>query len=90
MAKEFDFPASRRAVEQKDVSAWAGFFADNAEWIEYKPNLSTHSRRRLIGKDIAQRRPSGNIRAMFPRRSAHTAPMESRWCFAQERARARK
>ena len=40
MTKHFDFSAFKRAVEQRDVLTWAGIFADDAESIEYKPNLS--------------------------------------------------
>ena len=40
MTKDFDFSAFKRAVEQRDVLTWAGIFADDAESIEYKPNLS--------------------------------------------------
>ena len=51
MTEHFDFCAFKRAVEQRDVLTWAGIFADDAEWIEYKPNLRTHLPRRMIGKE---------------------------------------
>jgi ketosteroid isomerase-like protein len=33
----FDFVAFKRAFVSKDVKTWLGFFAEDAEWIEYKP-----------------------------------------------------
>jgi ketosteroid isomerase-like protein len=33
----FDFDAYRRAFTAKDVDAWIGFYAEDAEWVEYKP-----------------------------------------------------
>ena len=51
MTKHFDFSAFKRAVEQREVLTWAGIFADDVEWIEYKPNLPTHLPRRTIGKE---------------------------------------
>jgi SnoaL-like domain len=32
----FDFAAYVSALEHKDVSAWSGFFAEQAEWYEYR------------------------------------------------------
>jgi ketosteroid isomerase-like protein len=32
----FDFAAYVSALEQKDVPAWIRFFADDAEWLEYR------------------------------------------------------
>ncbi len=32
----FDFTAYAAAVERKDVPAWSGFFAEDAEWYEYR------------------------------------------------------
>ena len=32
----FDFAGYRRAVERLDVEQWASFYADDAEWIEYR------------------------------------------------------
>ena len=34
----FDFPAFKDAFERKDAKRWAGFYAEDAEWIEYKPS----------------------------------------------------
>jgi hypothetical protein len=33
---EFDFPAFRTAFESKDVTAWLRFYAQDAEWVEYR------------------------------------------------------
>jgi ketosteroid isomerase-like protein len=32
----FDFSAYASSVERKDVPAWSGFFAEDAEWYEYR------------------------------------------------------
>jgi ketosteroid isomerase-like protein len=32
----FDFAGYQRAVERLDVEQWASFYADDAEWIEYR------------------------------------------------------
>ena len=45
----FDFDAFRAAYEARDAAAWLGFYADDAEWIEYGPNLSA-CRRRTVGR----------------------------------------
>jgi ketosteroid isomerase-like protein len=36
MASDFDFDAYRAAFEAKDVARWLTFYADDAEWIEYR------------------------------------------------------
>jgi SnoaL-like domain len=36
MSVEFDFTAFKSAFEAKDAEAWASFYADDAEWIEYR------------------------------------------------------
>jgi ketosteroid isomerase-like protein len=46
----FDFAAFKRAFVTQDVAAWAAFFDDNAEWIEYKHSHPPHSPRRMAGK----------------------------------------
>lgn len=46
----FDFAAFKRAFVTQDVARWASFFADNAEWIEYKHSHPPHSPRRMVGK----------------------------------------
>lgn len=32
----FDFAAYRDAVERLDVERWSAFYADDAEWLEYR------------------------------------------------------
>jgi len=32
----FDFPAFRSALEARDVARWLPFYADDAEWREYR------------------------------------------------------
>jgi SnoaL-like domain len=34
--ESFDFTAYVSAIERKDVATWSGFFADDAEWYEYR------------------------------------------------------
>lgn len=45
----FDFAKFRAAYEARDAAAWLDFYADDAEWIEYGPNLSA-CLRRMIGR----------------------------------------
>jgi hypothetical protein len=47
---EFDFAAFKQAFVTQDVARWAGFFEDNAEWIEYRHSNPPHSPRRMTGK----------------------------------------
>lgn len=49
-AGQFDFAAFKRAFVTQDVASWAGFFENNAEWIEYKHSHPPHSPRRMVGK----------------------------------------
>ena len=46
----FDFPAYRQAIEARDHEAWLGFFADDAQWIEYRPDNPPRSPRIMDGK----------------------------------------
>ena len=44
-AVPFDFPAFKRALTTQDLAAWIAFFADDAQWIEYRhghPPASPH------------------------------------------------
>jgi ketosteroid isomerase-like protein len=51
----FDFPAFKRAFVAQDVSTWLEFYADDAEWIEYKQTHPPRSPRRIVGKkEIAE------------------------------------
>lgn len=45
----FDFPAFRAAYEARDAAAWLGFYAEDAEWIEYRPDC-TECHRRTLGR----------------------------------------
>ena len=46
----FDFPAFKRAVERKDVEAWSSFYADDADWIEFKPSAPPRAPRVMRGR----------------------------------------
>ena len=46
----FDFVAFKRAFVSKDVKTWLGFFAEDAEWIEYKPTHPPKTPRLMKGK----------------------------------------
>ena len=48
----FDFASYRAAVEGRDVERWLAFFADDAEWVEYRHKAS--SPRVLRGDEIAR------------------------------------
>jgi hypothetical protein len=45
----FDFDGYRTAFETRNAGAWLRFYADDAEWVEYGPDLST-CRRRMVGR----------------------------------------
>jgi SnoaL-like protein len=47
----FDFEGWRTAVESRDVERWLSFFADGAQWVEYRPGNPPASPRVLAGKD---------------------------------------
>jgi ketosteroid isomerase-like protein len=36
MGANFDFAGFKRVFEAKDAAAWTGYFAEDAEWIEYR------------------------------------------------------
>lgn len=46
----FDFTSFKAAFERRDLARWAAFYADDAEWIEYQPSLSSREPRRMRGK----------------------------------------
>jgi hypothetical protein len=51
----FDFAAFKDAFERKDAERWAGFYAEDAEWIEYKPSAPSSDPVRMVGRErIAQ------------------------------------
>ncbi len=47
---EFDFPAFKDVFERKDAGRWAGFYAEDAEWIEYKPSAPPSAPVRMVGR----------------------------------------
>jgi ketosteroid isomerase-like protein len=47
---DFDFAAFKRAFEDKDFESWVSFYADDAEWIEYRHFSPPHSPNRMVGK----------------------------------------
>lgn len=47
----FDFAGFRNAFVTQDVPAWAGFFAEDGEWIEYKHAYPPRSPRRMSGRE---------------------------------------
>lgn len=46
----FDFVAFKRAFERKDFEDWVSFYADDAEWIEYRHSSPPRSPNRMVGK----------------------------------------
>lgn len=38
MGTGFDYAAYRAAFEARDVPAWLAFYAEDAEWLEYRPS----------------------------------------------------
>jgi ketosteroid isomerase-like protein len=46
----FNFQAYRLACETKDAASWIDFFADDAEWLEYRNQDPPSRPRRLSGK----------------------------------------
>lgn len=65
----FDFDAFRAALEGRDVERWLPFYADDAEWLEYRhtnpprsPNVMRgHARRRARGVPRSGRRGGRRI-----------------------------
>lgn len=47
---QFDFQAFKKALESLDLESWVEFYADTAEWIEYKHNFPPRSPRLMSGK----------------------------------------
>jgi ketosteroid isomerase-like protein len=38
MSVAFDFAAYRAAFEARDVEPWLAFYAEDAQWVEYRPS----------------------------------------------------
>ena len=51
---EFDFAAFKRAYEAKDADRQIGFYADDAEWIEYRNQDPPHRPNRMIGRQAIE------------------------------------
>lgn len=47
---EFDFAAFKRAFERRDLDSWVSFYADDAEWIEYRHFSPPRSPNRMVSK----------------------------------------
>ncbi len=47
---EFDFAAFKDAFERKDLDRWVPFYADEAEWIEYRHISPPRAPNRMISK----------------------------------------
>jgi ketosteroid isomerase-like protein len=45
-----DFAAFKRAFERKDFDSCLTFYADDAEWIEYRHSSPPRSPNRMVGK----------------------------------------
>jgi hypothetical protein len=50
VTKTFDFEAFRRAFVGKDAAAWSAFYADDAEWVEYRHSNPPRSPNRMAGR----------------------------------------
>jgi ketosteroid isomerase-like protein len=48
--KKFEFVAFKDAFERKDAARWVEFYAEDAQWIEYKPSAPPRAPIRMIGK----------------------------------------
>ena len=46
----FDFAGFKRAFVEQDVPAWAAYFADDGQWIEYKHTHPPRAPRVMRGK----------------------------------------
>jgi hypothetical protein len=49
-ASAFDFEAYAAAIEAKDVPAWIAFYADDAEWREYRAASPPSSPNVMVGR----------------------------------------
>jgi ketosteroid isomerase-like protein len=62
---DFDFAAFKRAIENQDVDAWLNFYADEAEWVEYRHNAPPRAPNRMVGKaqigDFLRRVKGSNV-----------------------------
>jgi ketosteroid isomerase-like protein len=51
----FDFPAFSAAFAAKDVDAWLGFYAEDADWIEYRHDAPPSRPVRMAGRRAIER-----------------------------------
>ena len=51
VAMVFDFVAFKRACETKDADAWIEYFAQDAEWVEYRHQDPPQRPHRMAGRD---------------------------------------
>ncbi len=62
----FDFAAFKRAFEEQDVDVWLGFYADDAEWTEYRHNAPPRTPHRMAGRaqigDFLRRVKASNVK----------------------------
>lgn len=49
-AASFDFAGFRRAFVDQDIETWLGYYAEDAEWIEYNHDNPSHSPQVTSGK----------------------------------------
>jgi ketosteroid isomerase-like protein len=47
----FDFAEYKRAFQAQDVDAWLAFYADDAEWIEYRHSNPPRNPNRMAGRE---------------------------------------
>jgi ketosteroid isomerase-like protein len=47
----FDFAAFKESFERRDAERWAEFYAEDAEWIEYKPSAPPRNPAKMIGRE---------------------------------------
>ena len=50
MSLRFDLTSFTRAIEARDAVAWLEFYADDAEWLEYKHTYPPRSPRVIRGR----------------------------------------
>jgi ketosteroid isomerase-like protein len=48
---EFDFAAFKDALESRNLDRWVPFYADDAEWIEYRHVSPPRAPNRMVGKE---------------------------------------
>ena len=46
----FDFATFKDAFERRDLARWLPFYADDAEWIEYRHASPPRAPNRMVGK----------------------------------------